>query len=115
MAPARRTIQCVEGEAFSLEPALLPGTRRAELRLRMRLQPRLGGIVVDRNGVTVRGIIGSIDIGTGTVLSVTPKTEPGEDWIRAVLGLLVGHDRIDAAGERAAGLSPDRRSLLDVL
>jgi hypothetical protein len=81
----------------------------AELRPRFRLLSENAG------QFTISGVIGTVSLGPGKVLQVTPKTSPNEDWIAAVLDLLIGSDRIDAAGERTAGLSPNRRSLLEVL
>lgn len=115
MSPVPRTIEHTEGEPFEADAVLAARLRIAGLRLRRHLRPRLGGINEHDGRFVVRGIVGSVDLGAGLVLNVVPKTEHGEDWIHAVLDLLVGSDRIDAAGERAAGLSPNRRSLLDVL
>jgi hypothetical protein len=63
----------------------------------------------------IHGVVGSLELTPDVTLEVVPKTLPAEDWIHAVLDLLVGTDRIDAAGERLAGISPYRRDLLEVL
>jgi hypothetical protein len=63
---------------------------------------------------TVRGVIGTIRLSAGVALDVAPKVGAQEDWVAAVLDLLLASDRIDVAGERRGGLSR-HRNLLDVL
>jgi len=106
---------CIEGVPFQLDTVKLTRLRTAWARLQTQLRPRFR-VLNDENGwIRLQGIIGTVDLGDGTVLQITPKVESNADWIRAVLDLLVGSDRVDAAGERAAGLSPNRRNLLEVL
>ncbi|HET6940568.1 MAG TPA: hypothetical protein VFH89_00250 [Sphingomicrobium sp.] len=69
----------------------------------------------DERGLRITNLIGMVELSTGTVLHVRPKTQPGDDWIRSVLALLVGADPVDAAGERAAGLSQARPDLFEAL
>lgn len=107
--------ECVEGDLFTLEPNLGNGLRVAAERLRRQIRPRLRILEESDGQFAIHGVVGSIEIAAGATLEVSPKTRPGDDWIRSVLDLLIGTDRIDAAGERAAGLSPQRRDLLEVL
>jgi len=111
-----RPIPCVEGEPFTVEPALQSAVRSAARRLKTQLLPTLPRILTqDGDQFTFSGIIGTVSVSANVLFEIVPKTEPGDDWIHAVLDLLVGTERIDAAGERAAGLSNQRRSLLEVL
>jgi hypothetical protein len=64
---------------------------------------------------TVRNVVGTVRLDDTTILEVAPKVDAGEDWVRAVLDLLVGRDRIDIGGERLAGLTPRRTEFLEVL
>lgn len=108
-------LECMEGEPFTLGLSLGHGLRVAAERLNRQIRPRFG-ILAERDGqFVINGVVGSIEIAAGITLEISPKTRPDEDWIRAVLDLLIGSDRIDAAGERAAGLSLHRRDLLEVL
>lgn len=110
-----RLIECTEGQPFYVEHRLQEVIRVAVRRLSAQLRPRFGILTESSGSFTLSGIVGTIAATPGTLIQVNPKVEAGDDWIHAVLDLLVGSDRIDAAGERAAGLSPNRRSLLEVL
>src|SRR4051794_17218445 len=63
---------------------------------------------------TIRGVVGTIAVRAGVVLDVAPKVSADDNWIAAVLDLLLPPDPIDVAGDRRAGLAP-HRNLLDVL
>jgi 5-methylcytosine-specific restriction enzyme subunit McrC len=108
-------IACIEGEPFSLDVPLRPLLRSAAARLSRQLRPRFKPLAEDQGEFTIHGLIGSISLGPGATIDITPKTQPGEDWLRAVLQLLAGSDRIDIAEERLSGLSPSRRDLLELL
>lgn len=110
-----RLIECTEGEPFIADPRLREPLRGAVRRLSAQLRPRFSILQENDGFFTVSGIVGTIALASGTLIQVNPKVEANDDWIHAVLDLLVGSDRVDAAGERAAGLAPNRRNLLDVL
>jgi len=110
-----RYIDCIEGEPFRVEPALRDAVRAAGVRLSGQLRPRFRILSEDAGRFTVSGLIGVISLRPGLVLNVVPKTSPDDDWVHSVLHLLIGTDRIDAEGERAAGLSQNRRDLLEIL
>jgi hypothetical protein len=111
--PARR-IDCKEGIPFQVDEALQPAMRAAALRLKREMGTGLEIISEGASTFTIRNVVGSLEIG-GVLFQVTPKTTPADDWIRAVLDLLIGSDRIGAASDRAAGLSANRRDLADIL
>lgn len=108
------TIFRIEGEPFTLEPRLANTLTMAAARLQQSLRPRFRILTTDAGTFTINGVVGAIDLG-GVILQVSPKTSPNEDWISAALDLLIGSDRVDAAGERAAGLSRQRRDIIEVL
>jgi hypothetical protein len=107
-------IFCIEGEPFSLEPRHAQGLVIAVTRLQQSLKPSFRILTEERGSFTINGIFGAIDLGRA-VLQVAPKTDPDDDWISAALDLLIGSDRVDASGERAAGLSRQRRDIIEVL
>ncbi len=110
-----RRIGCREGEAFSIERHLQPNLRQALARIQKQLRPSFS-ILSELDGqFRISGIVGTIDIGARTLVEVSPKTHPSDDWIRAVLDLLVGSDRVEVAHERRGGFSQNRRSLLEVV
>lgn len=110
-----RRISVVEGVAFS-EPELASAIRTAGERLTTQLRPRLRPLIIEEAGTfTIRNVVGTIRIDESTVLEVTPKVSGSDDWVRAVLDLLVGPDRIDIGGERLSDLAPRRPELLEVL
>src|SRR5881296_3440714 len=110
-----RSIACVEGEPFRVELPVRDLIRAAGARLASQLRPRFRILSEDSGLLTFSGVIGTIALRPGLVLDVSPKTSPDEDWIHSVLELLIGTDRVDAAGERAAGLSKKRGDLLEFL
>lgn len=103
----------VEGEPFTVDPALRGAVRAAGRRLRLELKPRYGGLTEDGGRFTISGIVGTVALRRGRALEVRPRVPAGADWIRAVLELLVGRERVDAGGERLAGLSVHRKDLLE--
>jgi hypothetical protein len=110
-----RRIAVVEGVPFS-EPQLARAIRVAGERLTAQLRPRLRPVIVEEaSSFTVRNVIGALRLDENTVLEVTPKVGGHDDWVRAVLDLLVGPERIDIGGERLSDLAPRRPELLEVL
>jgi hypothetical protein len=111
----RRRINCVEGAAVVLETRDREALRQAARRLQTELKLRLPAITEDERGLRVTNLVGSLDLTSGATLHIQPKTRPGDDWIKSVLSLLIGTDSVDAAGERAAGLSAARPDLFEAL
>lgn len=110
-----RRIAVTEGIPFT-EPDLGSLIRAAGDRLTAQLRPRLRPLVTEEAGqFTIRNVVGTVRLDDVTVLEVAPKVYAGDDWVRAVLDLLVGPDRIDIGGERLSGLAPRRPELLEVL
>ncbi|WP_228884895.1 MULTISPECIES: McrC family protein [Xanthomonas] len=60
-------------------------------------------------------MLGTIDLGRGLTIQVSPKVSSNEDWATAVVSLLTGDEGIHIAGERRAGTSRTHATLLDVL
>jgi len=108
-------IRVTEGVPFRVEPIIGGGIRAAMTRLNGTLRPRVPLFAEDGGHMTVSNVIGTIDIGQGVQLVVEPKTEPSDDWIAAVLDLLVGTSRIDVSAERLAGERRQPSTLLDAL
>lgn len=109
-----RQIACTEGVPFQVDATLQPALRTAAVRLKREMRTGLDVISESAGTFVIRNVVGTLEIG-GVLFQVAPKTNPAEDWIGAVLDLLIGSDRIGAAGDRAAGLSTNRRDLADVL
>lgn len=110
------TLNCVEGEPFAADGLTRERLNAAMTRLQREIRFRSWPLAETTGGrMVLRGIVGTIALSDGRILEVAPKTSPEEDWVRAILNLLVGSDRIDAAGERSAGLAPERKSILPVL
>lgn len=109
-----RPIECREGVPFHVDAALRPALRAAADPLRRDLGRGLDVITENAGTFTIRNVVGSLQIG-GALFQIVPKTVPEDDWTGAVIDLLVGADRIRAAGDRAASLSANRRDLADVL
>ena len=107
-------IECREGVPFHVDAELRPALRAAADPLRRELGRGLDIVTENAGRFTIRNVVGSLEIG-GALFQVVPKTAPEDDWIGAVLDLLVGADRIRAAGDRVASLSASRRDLADVL
>jgi hypothetical protein len=86
----------------------LCGKRRVGLRPRLRILREVEGRP-SFNGV------GSVRLDPTTTLEIAPKVPTGSDCVPAVLDLLVGESRLDIGRDRLAGVSPKRRSVLDVM
>jgi hypothetical protein len=109
-----RVLAASEGVPFSVEEPLRQPLRSAWRRVQERVSPTTGSLEEAAGQFTLRGVVGSIALQSGVVLDLAPKVDVGDDWINAVLDLLLAPDRIDVAGDRRAGLAP-HRNLLDVL
>jgi hypothetical protein len=111
-----RSLICVEGEPFSADAAIRNDINIAFRRLQQLLRFRSWPLSDSADGkLVVRGIVGVVSLAAGRTLEIIPKTEPTDDWVASILHLLVGPDRIDAAGERTGGLTPERKALLPLL
>lgn len=110
-----QTLTCVEGVGFELDHGLHEPLRRACRDLKTRVRPTLAPLLEEQGGkFTVRGVVGTIELRPGTLLDVTPKTEPEDDWISATLDLLLPSTGVAIAGDRRGELAPPRNPL-DVL
>jgi 5-methylcytosine-specific restriction endonuclease McrBC regulatory subunit McrC len=108
--------QCIEGEPFGVDAATRQLLNLSFTRLQRELRFRSWPLSDSPGGkMTISGVVGTIALSDGTAIDVTPKTNPDENWIQSVLGLLSISDRIDAAGERRAGLVPEHRNLRAVM
>jgi hypothetical protein len=81
---------------------------------RRRIRPTSHPLSQAGGQFTLSGIVGALELRPGLTLEVFPKTEPEEDWITAVLDLLLPATRTSVAGDREGGLAR-RRQPLDVL
>ncbi|WP_155393111.1 5-methylcytosine restriction system specificity protein McrC [Xanthomonas albilineans] len=63
----------------------------------------------------LQNVLGTIGLGRGLTIQVSPKVSTNEDWATAVVSLLTGDEGIHIAGERRAGTSRTHATLLDVL
>lgn len=104
-----------EGDEFSLDPQHAQRLRRACERLRNQLNPRFQ-ILHERAGTfQIRNIIGSIDLGGGALIHVSPKVPTSTNWVAAATWLLTGSENIEVAGQRRAGISSLHHNLLEAL
>ncbi len=110
-----RCIDVVEGEDFTLTRAEGERLRDAVERLRVKLRPSFSLLSERAGSYRLSNVVGSIDLGAGAVIQVSPKVGANEDWTTAVVALLTGKEGIDVAGERRAGLSKNHNRLLDAV
>jgi hypothetical protein len=110
-----RSIDVVEGSEFSLPREEAERLRDAVERLRARLRPSFS-LLAERGGTfRLTNVVGTIDLGGGLVLQVSPKVPVDDDWTTAVVSLLTGDEGIDLASERKAGTSQSNNKLLDAM
>jgi len=110
-----RTINVVEGTPFDLAPADARHLRNAVARLKVQLRPKFGILFEEGGQFRLSNIVGTVDLGPGTVLQVAPKISNGSDWGAAVVSLLTGEERIEPGGERPAGTSTIHTRLVDAV
>lgn len=110
-----RTLNVIEGVEFSLPLPEAQRLRLAAERLRTKLKPRFSILRETAGTFTLSNVVGSIDIGSGLLIQVSPKVSVDYDWTTAVVSLLTGEEAIDVAGERRAGTSNVHTKLLDAL
>lgn len=110
-----RCIDVIEGEDFPLPRAEAERLREAVERLRVRLRPSFS-LLSERSGIfRLSNVVGTVDLGRGLVIQVSPKVPTGTDWTTAVVSLLTGKEGIGIAGERRAGTSQLHNKLLDAV
>lgn len=110
-----RCIDVVEGKDFSLDRVNAERLREAVDRLQVKLKPRLPLLSESGGKFQLFNVVGTVDLGGGTVIQVSPKIEAGSEWVTAVVSLLTGREGIDVAGERRAGFSTNHSRLLEAV
>ncbi|MCA8135667.1 McrC family protein [Burkholderia cepacia] len=110
-----RHIVATEGVDFQLSSADAQKLRRAVERLSVQLKPSFSLLSERAGAFKLMNVIGTIDLGSGVFIQVSPKVQATADWTTAVVSLLTGSESIDIAGERRAGLSSVHNKLLDAL
>jgi McrBC 5-methylcytosine restriction system component len=108
-------IDVVEGEEFSLTRVQADRLRDAVERLRVKLNPSFSVLSERAGRFRLTNVVGTIDLGGGTLVQVSPKVGAENDWVSAVVALLTGKEGIDVAGERRAGFSANHNRLLDAV
>lgn len=110
-----RCIDVVEGEDFALSKGEADRMRDAVERLRAKLKPSFN-LLSERAGTfRLTNVVGTIDLGGGTVVQVAPKVSVGDDWTTAIVSLLTGKEGIDVAGDRLSGFALAHNKLLDAV
>ena len=108
-------IKVKEGQAFSIDAGLASLLQPAMERLHRQLRPRLSFFSQDGDQFVVNNVVGTIRLSSQAALEVEPKTQENDEWITAVLDLIVSGDRMDFGGDRLGGRVPQPTQLLDVL
>lgn len=104
-----------EGDEFSLDLKYAQRLRQSAERVRAQLNPRFQ-ILQERAGTfKISNVIGTIDLGGGALIHVSPKVPTSTDWVAAATWLLTGTEDIEVAGQRRAGTSSLHRNLLEAL
>jgi hypothetical protein len=109
------TLSCVEGQAPPFGPEYDDLVRETARRLTTSLKPTLRILREVDGRPALSGVVGSVRLDPVTSLEISPKVPAGADWVPAVIDLLVGDSRLDIGRDRLAGVSPRRRTLVDVL
>lgn len=108
-----RCIDVIEGAEFNLPQAEAVRLREAVERLHAKLRPSFP-LLTERGGnFRLTNLVGTVDLGRGLVVQVSPKVAADDDWTTAVVSLLTGKEGLDVAGERRAGTSQTHNRLLD--
>lgn len=109
-------IVVAEGEPLSLTERQMALVESATKRLKASLRPRLPLLLDDGGGVKrLNNLVGAVRLNERTMLHIEPKVDANEDWATAVLDLLLPQQRVEIGGERAGGLTPHRRDLVEAL
>lgn len=110
-----RFIDVIEGDLIQQPVEISYRLRRRVLELQRELRASLPFIREDINGLRIFNLIGAVDIGGGITFNIRPKTNPGERWLRSVLYLLFGEERIEASDGRVGDFSAERLDLIDAI
>lgn len=110
-----RCIDVVEGKDFSLDKAHAERLRDAVDRLQAKLKPRLPLLSESGGKFKLFNVVGTVDLGSGLAIQVSPKIEAGSEWVTAIVSLLTGREGVDVAGERRAGFSTNHNKLLEAV
>lgn len=110
-----RVIDATEGVAFSLEPFQASALRDAVARLQTQLRPKFPLLREEGGGFRLHNVVGTLELGSGTLVHVAPKVHSGGDWGAAVVALLTGEERIAPGGERPAGAAAVHTRLVDAI
>lgn len=105
----------VEGIDFSLPPAEAQRLRLAIERLQAQLKPSFAMLSEKAGVFKLNNVVGTIDLGSGYLLQVSPKVPADFNWTTAIVALLTGEERLDIAGERRAGVSQVHNKLLEAI
>lgn len=106
-------IEVIEGQSFALPRSEAERMREAVYRLEAKLKPSFT-LLSERGGsFKLQNVVGTIDLGGGTIVQVSPKVATDSEWAATVVSLLTGQEGVDVAGERWAGLSRKHNNLLD--
>lgn len=110
-----RRISAIEGVQFQLEAGLRDRLRTTCYRLHKLLKLSFPPLQEDERGFRIYNLVGALDLGGGVVVDVEPKTQPGENWVRSILSLLVGDEPLDLAADESSDKSAARPDLLEAL
>lgn len=110
-----RTIEVTEGVDFPLAKPDGDRLRDAVELLRLQLRPSFRLLREQAGLFRLQNIVGTIDLGRGLTVQVSPKIFAHGGWATAVASLLTGEEGIHIAGERRAGVSQTHSTLLDAL
>jgi hypothetical protein len=103
----RSDLTQIEGEPFTVDAQMRDSLNTAMTRLKIELRFRTWPLADYPGGkIAIRGVIGTISLRDGRTINIVPKTDPTDDWIKAILNLVMTSDRIDAAGKGWLGLDP---------
>lgn len=110
-----RVLDVTEGQAFSLEPGQAVLLREAVSRLHAQLRPSFSMLYEGAGQFRLHNIVGTVELGMGSLIRIAPKVHSGGDWGAAVLSLLTGEERIAPGGERPADVSGVHTRLVDAI
>lgn len=106
---ARLNVQ--EWNAVDLTAIQITDVRATINRLKTELRPRLDLAELNNSQLTIRNLIGSARMPSGTVLTVEPKVPTGTNWADAVVQLLNSETRIAVTGSQRSKQSARRDDL----
>jgi hypothetical protein len=110
-----RTIDVVEGTPFELAGLDARRLRSAVEKLEAQLRPSFKLLSEESGRFRLNNVVGTVDVGAGAIVQVSPKISNESDWGAAVVSLLSGDERIEPGGERAAGTSKTHTNLVEAI